>query len=296
MNIETNAVVLITGATSGIGLATATYLAGRGYKVYGTCRHSSDTVELDQVIQKSRGLLEKVFMDVADEKSVQEAIKQILLHKKIDVVINNAGYALLGTVESCTLKQQKKLFDTNFFGAVNVIQAVLPHFREQGKGQIINIGSVVGITPFPVLEIYSASKFALAGLTESMAVTLAPFNIKVSIVEPGSVQTLAASHHTPIGDKDLGLENPYIKFHEIGEQMCINNLASGRDPFELAQFIHAILQEEKPKLRYPFGDFAVSQVATRLKDPSGSINVDKQIQIFTESGLLPEISAKIQNF
>ena len=135
MNVERNPAVLITGATGGIGLATASYLAGQGFKVYGTYRQSSNTNELDQMIQKCNGILEKILMDVTEEDSVQQAVKQILKNGNIDVVINNAGYAMTGTVESCTIQEQKKLFDTNFFGVVNVIQAVLPHFRKQGKGR-----------------------------------------------------------------------------------------------------------------------------------------------------------------
>ncbi len=293
MIIENNAVVLITGATAGIGLATAAYLAGRGFKVFGTYRSSSNIDDLDQVIAKSHGMLEKVMMDVTDEHGVREAVKQILLrHKKIDIVINNAAYAMVGTIESCTLEQQMQLFNTNVFGVARVIQAVLPHFREQGKGQIINIGSVVGVTPFPALEVYSASKFALEGYTESMAVSLSPFNIKVSIIEPGGVKTQAATHHTPTGAADLGPENPYLGYHEKANETSIKNLAKGREPEELAQYIHEIIMEEKPKLRYQFTEFAIKQAESRFKDTTGSLSVEKQIQIFTETGFFTGMSGK----
>ncbi len=286
MNVDNNSVVLITGATSGIGLATASLLAGRGYKVYGTYRQTSNTKELDQAIEKSNGMLEKILMDVSDPSSVQNAVDHILTDRKIDVVINNAGYAMIGTVESCTLEEQKKLFDTNFFGPVNVIQAVLPHFRDNEKGQIINIGSVAGITPFPAIEIYSASKFALRGLTESMAVSLHPFNIKVSIVEPGSVKTIAASENSPIGTKELGPDNPYENFHKVANEMCINNLANGKDPIELAELIHDIVLEEKPSVFYQFGDYAKSAAQKKFQDPTGNINVESQIKFFNDCGMV----------
>jgi short-subunit dehydrogenase len=295
MKIDKNSVILITGATAGIGLTTAKYLAGRGFKVVGTHRPTSNTHDLDQAIAKSKGKLEKVMMDVTDEHSVQEGVKEILKSKKIGVVINNAGYAMVGTIESCTLAQQKELFETNVFGVVRVIQAVLPHFRAEGKGQIINIGSVVGITPFPAIEVYSASKFALEGYTESMAVSLSPFNIKVSIIEPGGVKTQAASHHSPIGSADLGPNNPYLDYHEKANDMCISNLAHGSEPKELAKLIHQVIVEEKPKLRYQFTDFAIKEAEARFKDLTGSISVEKQTQFFTEAGLFKSMSRKTQN-
>ena len=294
MIVDNNRTVLITGATSGIGLATASFLASRGFKVYGTYRETSNTTELDQAIAKSNCMLEKILMDVTDENSVQQAVNTILSERKIDIIINNAGYALTGTVESCTLQEQRKIFDTNFFGVVNVIQAVLPHFRTEGRGQIINIGSVVGIAPFPAIEIYSASKFALEGLTESMAVTLSPFNIKVSIVEPGSVRTPAAINQ-PMGTRDLGEQNPYAEFHRIADQMCKDSLASGEDPLDLAEFIHDIILVDKPKLRYPYDEYTIALAASRYNDPSGSESVDLQIQQLTECGLLSTLSTPSEN-
>ncbi len=285
---ETNIqpVVLITGATSGIGLATAAFLAGHGFKVYGTYRTTSKTTELDQAIEKSQGCLVKILMDVTDTNSVDQAIKDILLkEKKIDVVINNAAYALTGTVESCSLEEQMALFDTNYFGIVRVLQAVLPHFREKQEGQLINIGSVVGITPFPAIENYSATKFALEGLTESMAISLSPFHIKVSIVEPGSVKTPAAVNQ-PMGTKDLGPDNPYEEFHRVGDQMCKESLASGQDPVGVAQLIHQVIMTKKPLLRYQCDAFAQTVAATRFKDPSGTEEVKKQIQELRGYGLL----------
>lgn len=279
-------VVLITGATSGIGLATAVFLAERGFKVYGTCRATSKTAELDQAVEKSQSCLVKISMDVADTESVNQAVQDILLkEKKIDVVINNAAYALTGTVESCTIEEQTALFNTNYFGVVRVLQAVLPHFRAKNAGQIINIGSVVGITPFPVIENYSATKFALEGLTESNAVSLSPFKIKVSIIEPGSVRTPAAIHQ-PIGTRDLGPDNPYEEFHRLGDQMCKESLASGQDPLEVAQLIHQVIMTEKPLLRYQCDELARSTAAARFKDSSGTQEVKKQIKELTTCGLL----------
>lgn len=288
-----NGSVLITGATSGIGLSTASHLSEKGYTVYGTYRETSDTLKLDQAIEKSNGLLKKVLMDVTDETSVQDGVRKILSEGQIDVVINNAGYALIGTVESCTFKEHQNLFDTNYFGAVRVIKAVLPHFREKSQGQIINIGSVAGIDTFCAIEVYSASKFALKGLTESMAISLSSFNIKVSIIEPAGVKTPAAAKNQPIGTEDLGENNPYENFHEVAHEMCITNLEKGSDPIDLAQFIHTIILEKEPKVRYPFGDFAEHLAKGRFKDPSGTENKPNLIKMFAERGLLAEPSTKL---
>src|SRR5262245_39478669 len=129
MQVTDAKVVLVTGGTSGIGYVTSYYLARKeGYKVYATYRETSVTNELDKAIQELKGKLVKICMDVTNEKSVQEAVQAIIVkEKKIDVLINNAGYCIAGNYESCTLKQQKKLFKTNYFGAVNVCQAVLPY-------------------------------------------------------------------------------------------------------------------------------------------------------------------------
>ncbi len=277
-------VVLVTGASSGIGLATAIHLAKTGFKVYAGVRKISPL--LDQKIQEFGKSLFKVILDVTDESSVQAAVSHILYNeKKIDILVNNAGYALVGTVESCTLKEQQDQFDVNVWGVVRMMQAVLPQMRDRKEGRILNIGSICGFAPLPTLEVYSASKFALAGLSESMSISLALFNIKVILLEPGSVKTLAAEK-SPIATRFLGERNPYTDFLTKGDQMCKRSLASGPDPDDLAKLIHRIILTEKPHARYQFGDFSVQSAQERFTDPTGNRSVSDKIQYFRKEGLL----------
>lgn len=168
-------IVVITGASRGIGLVTAEYLAKNGYIVYGTMRSSSDSKNFDAIVERYPHHLFKVIMPLNEENEVKKCLGAIVEKEgKIDVLINNAVTYLMGTVESSTLEEQKEVFDINFFGAVRTIQAVLPSMRSNKSGYILNISSDADISPYSPKEIYSASKFALRGLTESMAASLSP--------------------------------------------------------------------------------------------------------------------------
>ena len=169
-------VVLISGATSGIGLATAKAFQEKGWKVW---------VGYRKYVPDELKHLENVSfcpLDVTDDRLVRAAIEAILKQDgRIDALINNAGYGLVGPEECVTLEEVQHLFDVNFFGAFRLIQAVLPTMRQQRSGHIINISSGVGIYSLPGLGLYSASKFALEGMSESLAATLSHWNIKVSM-------------------------------------------------------------------------------------------------------------------
>lgn len=283
-------VILITGASSGIGLASAKFLADRGHKVYGMVRSISNTEALDTAVKIAQGNLVKIVASITDETEVNQAVAQILdKEKKIDVLINNAGYALTGTVESCTVQQQMDLFNVNYFGTVRMIQAVLPSMRERKAGRIINVGSICGFAPFAAIENYSASKFALDGLSESMSTSLSPFKVKVIIIEPGGVNTPAAQKQ-PIGSKDLGKQNPYDEFHKKSDEMNKANLGNGRKPQELAEMIHEIIHEQEPHLRYQFGEFAQKMAEERFKDPTGDSHVKLHTELLQSIGLLPRVN------
>ncbi len=245
--------VLITGAASGIGLATARQLQ-ESYNVHALVRKTSDTTELDKLN------ITKIIADLTSTQQVQEALTH-----PFDVVINNACQVLIGTCETCTIDEQQADMDINYFGHVRVLQATLPHMRAQKSGQIINISSVAGYEPFPHLESYVASKWALESLSESLATHLSQWNIKVSLIEPGGVKTKAP------GDGALGTRpiKEYQEFCLKAKQQMKDSYSGSMEPSVIAELIEEILETDKPHLRYPVGDFAKARAKARFQDPTG---------------------------
>src|SRR5579859_3967490 len=175
-------IALVTGASSGIGEATAKRLAKAGYKVYGTSRRGA------QAGQRTFGMLP---LDVTSDESVDAAVKEVLrLHGRIDLLVNNAGFGVApAAAEESSIDQARAIFDTNFFGIVRMTRAVVPHMRQQGSGRIINIGSVLGFLPMPYMALYSATKHAVAGYSEALDHELRTLGIHVSVVEPAYINT-----------------------------------------------------------------------------------------------------------
>jgi NAD(P)-dependent dehydrogenase (short-subunit alcohol dehydrogenase family) len=174
-------VILVTGASSGIGAAIAKRLVEDGHTVYGTGRKASGT---------RRNGVEMLSLDVCSDSSVTDCVDHVIeLRGRIDVLVNNAGFLLAGAIEEATLEQAKAQFETNFFGMARMVKAVLPHMRGNGGGKIITISSLAGIVPVPFWGYYNASKFAVEGFTETLRHELKPFGIKVSMVEPGAIKT-----------------------------------------------------------------------------------------------------------
>lgn len=175
-------VVLVTGVSSGIGRAAAMKFAKKGCRVFGTVRNTAKAQPIPGV--------ELVEMNVLDEASVQQGIQAIIAQaKRIDVLVNNAGVALLGSTEETSIAEAQSLFDTNVFGILRTTQAVLPYMREQRSGRIVNISSVLGFLPAPYMGIYSASKHAVEGLSETLDHEVRKFGIRVALVEPSITKT-----------------------------------------------------------------------------------------------------------
>jgi NAD(P)-dependent dehydrogenase (short-subunit alcohol dehydrogenase family) len=175
-------VVLITGASSGIGRVTAELLAGRGYRVFGGVRAAAATRPLVGV--------ELVPLDVRDEASVKTCVEEVRSRAgRIDVLINNAGVNLVGAVEETSIGQAQALFDTNVIGVLRMIQAVLPDMRRQGAGQIVNISSILGFIPAPFMGVYASTKHAIEGLSESLDHEVRAFGIRVVLIEPHYIRT-----------------------------------------------------------------------------------------------------------
>ena len=179
-------VILVTGVSSGIGRATAERFAQQGCVVFGTVRN----------VQKAQAIpgVDLIEMDVRDETSVQRAIQSVVAKaKRIDVLVNNAGGTMLGSVEETSVVEAQALFDTNVFGALRTSQAVLPHMREQRSGRIINVSSVLGFLPAPYMGLYSASKHAIEGLSETLDHEVRNFGVRVVLVEPSYTKTNSTS-------------------------------------------------------------------------------------------------------
>lgn len=179
-------VVLITGASSGIGKAASECLMKKGFRVYGTSRRHQN----DRTIQGSSGFIKMLQLDVCFEESIEKAVNYIKDKEgRIDILINCAGFGIAGSVEDTEISEAYKQFDTNFFGVLRMCRSVLPLMREQKKGLIINVSSVAGLISIPFQSMYSASKFALEAATEALRSEIKPFGINVSMVEPGDTKT-----------------------------------------------------------------------------------------------------------
>jgi len=188
--LKSKRTVLVTGCSSGIGLATCHVLSSNDFITYGTVRSLSKANKIQDLINRENLPLKILHLDVNDNQSIKLAVKRILSDTgRLDVLINNAGYGMFGPIEEITTEEVKKQFETNFFGTIRVIKAIVPIMRKQGNGFIVNISSMVGRFGVPLNAAYVSSKFALEGLSESISFELEEFGIKVILVEPGVIQT-----------------------------------------------------------------------------------------------------------
>ena len=249
-------VVLITGASSGIGQTCAQHLAGRGYRVYGTSRRAPEPAV------PATGVT-LIPMDVGSEASVEQAVQWILQQEgRLDVVINNAGYGIAGAVEDTTLAEAQEQFDTNFFGVLRVCRAVLPTMRKQRSGTLINIGSLAGLVAIPFQGLYSASKFAIEGLTEALRHELRPFGVRVVLIEPGDFRTgftaqrrmAAAAQHSA-----------YAERCRAAVEVMAADESAAAEPVAIARLLERILSTPAPRLRYRVGPAAQKLAVTVLK-------------------------------
>ena len=240
--------VFITGASSGIGRAAALYFAGQGWNVAATVR----TVKSDDVDFAKFSAIRQYQLDVTDGESIQAAIRVAVKDfGSIDVLVNNAGYGTVGAFEASTPEQVQKQFDVNVFGLMNVTRLMLPIFRKQGQGKIINISSMGGRLAFPLYSIYHATKWAVDGFSESLMYELAGLNIGVKIIEPGTIKTQftgrSAVKLTKTGlDAYSAYETKIAKNYEA----TYENAAS---PELVAKTIYKAATDESSRLRYVVG-------------------------------------------
>lgn len=245
-------VVLITGASSGIGQATARLLAQQGFTIFGTSRNPSG-------IERIPGI-EILPLDVRLDESVKTCVETLLKRAgRLDILINNAGYELGGAIEEASLEEAKAQFETNFFGAVRMIKTVLPIMRRQGSGQIINISSLAGLTPPPFMGFYSATKFALEGYTEVLRHEVKHFNILVSLVEPAYIKTTLWQNRQYPVDRI----SDYDPWRRRASEATKQYQAKAPEPRPVAECILHMIETKSPRLRYVVGKRAA--LAFRLR-------------------------------
>lgn len=252
------AVAFITGASSGFGMLTAVKLAEQNYRVVATMRDPDKSTELLERA-KVAGVADQIEvrrLDVTDSAAIERAVAETLQdHEAIEVLVNNAGFAVGGFVEDVPMEDWRRQMETNFFGLVEMTKAVIPVMRNQQSGMIINISSISGRVGFPGYAPYAASKFAVEGFSESLRHELSPFGVQVVLVEPGA-------YRTPIWDKGLGqINNPdHSPYRNRLQAIMSYSRRSGEtapDPQQVADFIGRLVGKRSPVLRYPLGQGAV---------------------------------------
>ena len=260
-NLGTKKVALVTGSSSGIGYETALLLARNGFDTFATMRNMNKSKEITEVSNRENLPLRVVQLDVNDDKSVTDAINNILKEKEsIEVVVNNAGYGLMGSVEDSSLDEIKSQFETNFFGAIRVMQRVIPIMRKQRSGTIVNVSSIAGRIGFPMGSAYVSSKFALEGLSESISYELKQFGIKIILIEPGVIKTNFALV-TP--KKAVNTNSSYSLLMNKLEENLFSTIANGTSPKEVASVILRSITEASPEHRYLVGNDAVELINAR---------------------------------
>lgn len=238
-------IALVTGASSGIGKATAERLTEAGYTVYGTSRRGGSD---------GQHRFEMLALNVNVDASVTQAVNTVLKREgRVDVLVNNAGFGVAPAgAEESTIEQAREIFETNFFGLVRMTRAVLPQMRRQGSGRIINIGSVLGLLPMPYGALYSATKHAVEGYSESLDHELRTRGIRVSVIEPAFTRTAF----------DANVVEPDATIAEYGDnraalnQLLQDSIAKGDDPRVVAEVVLEAANAARPKLRYAAGSLA----------------------------------------
>jgi len=269
-------VALVTGASSGIGAATAERLASAGYRVYGTSRKGA------RAGQRS---FEMLPLDVTRDDSIKAAVGDVLRREgRIDVLVNNAGFGVAPAgAEESSIDQAHAIFDTNFFGLVRMTNAVVPHMRRQGSGRIINIGSALGFVPAPYMALYSATKHAIEGYSESLDHELRTRGIRVSVVEPAYTKT---SFDANLLEPDAKLDE-YRDIRAAVTKRLTDLLATADDPGVVAEVVLRAATAARPKVRYTAGKVAGRVRLLRRFAPAGLVDAGLRSDLKLDAPMPP---------
>lgn len=268
-----NLPVLITGASSGIGLQTAIYLAGRGFQVIASARD----LDRAQALQKAAATESRIAvtrMDVTDTASVRGVISDLIArYGGIGAVVCNAGIQLRGFFEDLSEDEIRAVFETNVFGTMAVAREVAPHMRQSGRGRIVLMSSVGGRIGTLALSAYCSSKFALEGFGECLALEMAPFGVRVVLVEPGIVNTEIWGKNRGVAAKATAASSPYYQWFQTAEKMADWAVrTSATRPVDVARAVYQALSSRRPRLRYQLGRRAAVVLAARRFLPEPLFN------------------------
>ena len=253
----------MTGSSSGVGFETSLLLAKNGFRTYATVRNPDKAKAIRNISDKGELPIQVVELDVNSDKSVEDAIDRINDEsKRIDVLVNNAGYSLIGALEDLSMEEIKAQFETNLFGAIRVMKAVLPIMRKQQGGTIVNVSSTSGRVAFPLFSVYSGTKFALEGVSESMRYETEPLGMKIILIEPGTIRSNFASNSI-IGCKAAEPSSPYAPLVETLQKATARIIDQGVPPEEVAKVILKAVTIDNPNLRYLVGNDAFQMIEAR---------------------------------
>ena len=237
-------VILVTGASSGIGKSIATFLQQKGYRVFGTSRNPKNIDSFS---------FELITLDVLKVDTIEKAVAYIIKKEgRLDVLINNAGMGITGPIEDTPTDEMRAVFNTNLFGAIDVMKAVLPQMRGQKVGMILNVTSIAGYMGLPFRGLYSATKGALELVTEAISMEVKNFGIKVVNIAPGDFATniAAGRYHTPVFEKSA-----YSEMYQSNLDLMDAHVEGGMNPIEMAKTVFKIINTENPKIHYKVGGF-----------------------------------------
>lgn len=272
MKSKASKVALVTGASSGIGQATAHRLANAGYKVYGTSRRGGHA---------GQASFEMLPLDVTRDESVEAAVRKLMqLEGHLDLLVNNAGFSVAPAgAEESSIEQARSIFDTNFFGIVRMTRAVVPHMRRQGSGRIINIGSIFGFLPMPYMALYAATKHAVEGYSESLDHELRTMGIRVSVIQPANTKTQFDAN---LLEADAKLDEYRDVRAAVGKRLT-ELIEEADDPAVVAETVLKASLAAHPKLRYTAGGRASRLQLLRTFAPAGMVDagIRKNLRLAT---------------